>query len=187
MLATISGSVTESLPGSVVIEVNGLGYQVRISSTDLAELTIGKKTRLYVYEHIREDSHELYGFSSLESKLLFEQLVGVSGVGPKVAIAILSEIPAEQLQAAIASGDTGLLQSVSGVGKKMAARIVIDLKTKLEGGINELLSDQQEPTLAALLQLGFSNKQAREALQKVPVSTKDEEGRLRAALKELGK
>src|SRR5687768_10643311 len=119
MLATISGVVTESLAGAIIIEVNGIGYEVRVTTGDLSLLTIGKKARLFLHEHIREDTHDLYGFTSLESKLVFEQLLGVSGVGPKVAQAIMSAVSVEQLQAAVAAGNAEVLQAVAGVGNKM--------------------------------------------------------------------
>ena len=187
MLATINGMVTELLPGAVIVELNGLGYEIRVSSKDLARLPVGKKTKLFLYEHIREDSHVIYGFSQLEDKLAFEQLLGVSGVGPKVAQAIMNAVTVEQLQAAIAGGKADIFQAVPGVGNKMAARIVIDLRNKIGSNLNELLSDEHDATFSALKQLGFTTQQAGKALSKVASTITSDEERLKAALKELGK
>jgi len=187
MLATINGVVAETLLGSIIIEVHGLGYEVRIASNELDQAILGQEIKLYLHEHIREDSHELYGFYELGSKVLFEQLLSVSGVGPKVAINILSQIKSDQLQVAISEGRSEILQVVSGVGKKMAARIIVELKGKLSDSIaGQLIDERSDSTYQALKQLGFSAEQARNALSKTDHS-KSEEERLRIALKELGR
>lgn len=186
MLATISGVVAETLPGSIIIEVQGIGYEVRLAASELEEINLNQEIKLYLHEHIREDSHDLYGFSELPSKVLFEQLISVSGVGPKVAISILSQIKSDQLQLAISEGKSEVLQVVSGVGKKMAARIIVELKGKLSDSIaGQLIDERSDTTYQALKQLGFSAEQARLALSKTD-HTKTEEERLRLALKELG-
>lgn len=176
MLATISGIATESLPGAVIVELNGLGYEIRITAKDLTHIESGQKIKLFLFEHIREDSHNLYGFLRLEDKLAFEQLLSVSGVGPKVAQAIMSANTVEQLQSAVAAGNADVLQAVSGVGNKMAARIVIELRNKIGNDLNSMLADDGDATYSALKQLGFTTQQARKALAGVPKSaTSDEE------------
>lgn len=187
MLATINGKVSEAVSGGVIIEVAGLGYQVSVPTTDLAALEVGKLTRLYLHHHLREDSDDLYGFLTLPSKYLFEQLLGVSGVGPKVALAVMSAASTEQLQSAIANGNNDILQGVAGVGKKMAARIVMELRTKVGLDAGDLSGDPSSATFAALKQLGFSSEQAHSALSRISSGIKDEEQRLRLALQALAK
>lgn len=188
MIATIRGVVVDTLPGAVVIEVAGIGYEVRVPVALLGAFSEGKEVYLYTHHYIREDTSELYGFESLEAKMLFEQLISVSGVGPKVAIAIMSGLGLEALQQAIATGNSDTLQSVSGVGKKMAARIIIDLKNRIsQGEAAALLDEKSSHALDALKQLGFSGGQARTALAQVPASAKTEEEVIRSALKLLGK
>lgn len=189
MLATIEGKIAETAIGSAIVEVNGFGYEVRLTTTDSDGVKVGDKARFYLHEHLREDAHDLYGFSKAESKQLFEQLISVSGVGPKVAMAILSAVSLEQLTTAIASANSDLLQGVSGVGKKMAERIVVDLKTKVLAGLEtvDLTSGGGDAAFEGLKQLGYSARQAQEALSKVPAKFKTDEERLTEALKGLSK
>src|SRR3989344_5820071 len=111
MIATLSGKVAEKLAQLVVIDVNGVGYGLFVSAEDHGKLTVGKEAKVYVYEHIREDSHDLFGFSEVENKYLFEQLIGVNGVGPKMALNMLSIGTTQELRQAIAAGDVKFIQA----------------------------------------------------------------------------
>ena len=186
MIATIRGKVTEIIDGRVVIEISGIGYEVNIGTPDLQALTAGQDSKLYIYEHLRESQHELFGFRALKDKALFEQLLSVNGVGPRMALAIMSQVA--DVSEAIASGSAASLQAVSGVGKRIAERIVVDLRNKL-GSLGSGLPDfdSKDEAQQALVQLGYSPKQAQQALAKVPAKYKKEEERIRQALQLLGK
>jgi holliday junction DNA helicase RuvA len=182
MIATLSGKITAINTNQVVLEASGVGYGVALPLFDASHLEVGQLLRLFIYEHIREELHDLYGFQRLEDKALFEKLLSVNGVGPKVALAIISSV--ENLSEAIAAGNVEILQSVPGIGKKVAERIIVELKGKLE------LADIGTSGGAAheaLVQLGYSAQQAHQALAKVPSKLKTDEERIRHALRELGK
>jgi holliday junction DNA helicase RuvA len=191
MIATLRGMVTEKLPDFVVIEAAGVGYGVYVTNEDYGRLIQGQVTKVYVYEHIREQSHDLFGFVGLDTKHLFEQLLGVNGVGPKMALNVLSIGAANDVRVAIAGGDVKYIQGATGVGKKVAERIVVDLKDKvgLEGvdlattgmlqGEGLLLKDE---AIEALVSLGYTAQDAATALQKVDASLSTED-RIRLALK----
>lgn len=140
----------------VVLDVKGVGYGILVPADDFSKLSVGDISKLYIYEHIREVSHDLYGFLDFSTKLLFEQLLGVNGVGPKMAINILGVGSPAVLKQAIASGDTKLIQTASGVGKKVAERVVIELKEK----VGLIVSDKAE-----LLLIGTASSQNDEAVQ----------------------
>jgi Holliday junction DNA helicase RuvA len=135
MIATLNGVVSEKLANVVVLDVAGLGYGLYVTNEDYGILASGQPAKVYVYEHIREQSHDLFGFVTLDTKNLFEQLLGVNGVGPKMALAVLSVGSGSSVRIAIAGGDTKYIQQASGVGKRVAERIVVELKDKvgLEG------------------------------------------------------
>ncbi len=191
MIVTLNGVVSEKLPGQVVLDVNGVGYGLNVTTEDSGRLVTGQPTKVYVYEHIREQSHDLFGFVTLDTKNLFEQLLGVNGVGPKMALAVLSVGSGSDVRIAIAGGDTKYIQQASGVGKRVAERIVVELKDKvgLEGvdlattgmlqGESLLLKDE---AVEALVSLGYTAQDAAVALQKVDSSLTTEE-RIKRALK----
>lgn len=186
MLVTIKGEVTQKSLSSVVVETAGLGYEIFVSTHDLESLTISEPAELHLLEYIREDAHNLYGFKEPEAKILFEQLISVSGVGPKVAMAILSGIQLERLKSAIASSNSDVLQTVSGVGKKMAERIVVDLRNKIVAAVSEPMSEGGDTVFEALRQLGYSVQQSHQAIADIPADVKGDEHRIKAALKQLG-
>jgi Holliday junction DNA helicase RuvA len=190
MIAFLVGKVTEQLDDMVGLEVGGVGYGLWVAPEDWAHLTVGAEVKLYVYEHIREQAHDLYGFMSLSTKQLFELLLSVNGVGPKMALAILSVGSIDEVRLAIAEGNVKFLQAASGVGKKVAERVVVDLKDKVG-----LLANPQATTflgmpaigrfdeaLEALVSLGFSAQQAAEALSEIDNQLPTEE-RVKLALK----
>ena len=177
MIATLTGIVAEKIADVVVLNVSGVGYGLLVANEDYGRLATGEPAKLYVYEHIREQSHDLFGFITLDTKALFEQLLGVNGVGPKMALNVLSIGSAGSVRGAIASGDTKFIQQATGVGKRVAERIVVDLKDKvgLEGvelGATGLLQSDtmlhQDEAVEALVALGYSLQDAAAALSGVP-------------------
>lgn len=191
MIAHVAGVVSEKFTGSLIVDVSGIGYEVHVSMLDFEAALLNESVKLYTHHHIREQEQSLFGFSNLSSKRLFEMLLGVQGIGPKAALAILSLAPSEQIRSAIANGDSGFIQKASGIGKKGAERVVLDLKDKvgLPSGdyakhtaavISPMLTDD---ALEALMALGFSLPQATEALQGVDTTLPTDE-RIRAALKQ---
>jgi holliday junction DNA helicase RuvA len=185
MIATIRGVVVEKVENSVIIQINGIGYEVIVPVEDWGNARIGQESKFYIYEHIREDAHVLYGFSQLSGKQLYIQLLSVSGVGPKLAMQTVSGASIARLQQAIAAGDPDLLKGVSGVGKKTAERIVVELKGKIksEGVLGPVSS--RDSVYQALIGLGYSAGQATEAISKLPADITDDQQRIKAALKQL--
>jgi Holliday junction DNA helicase RuvA len=191
MIATLNGVVSEKLANVVVLDVAGLGYGLYVTNEDYGILASGQPAKVYVYEHIREQSHDLFGFVTLDTKNLFEQLLGVNGVGPKMALAVLSVGSGSSVRIAIAGGDTKYIQQASGVGKRVAERIVVELKDKvgLEGvdlaatgmlqGEGLLMKDE---AVEALVRLGYTAQDAAAALAKVSADLSTEE-RIKLALR----
>ena len=190
MIVTLSGRVAEKIGESVVIDVQGVGYGVLVTTEDFGLLTTGSSAKVYVYEHIREVAYDLFGFIQLETKRFFEQLLGVNGVGPKMALSVLSIGSANDVKRAIAGGDTKYIQQAAGVGKRVAERIVVDLKDKVGlvgvdlASTGMLQSDallQQDEAVEALVSLGYSPQDAASALAQVPAELSTEE-RIKRAL-----
>lgn len=190
MIATLEGKISEKLGELVVLETGGVGYGLQVTAEDFGALAVGASAKVYVYEHIREQAYDLFGFIKLETKQLFELLLGVNGVGPKMALAILSIASGAQVRAAIASGDTKFIARASGVGKRVAERIVIDLKDKVGLASGELdasifASDASiiaDEAAEALVALGYSPQDASAALAKIDISLSTEE-RIKLALR----
>jgi holliday junction DNA helicase RuvA len=190
MIATLEGKVSETLGSFVVLQVGGVGYGVLVTTSDFGILSIGKTAKLYIHEHIKEEAHDLFGFTKLATKQLFEQLLGVKNVGPKVALSVLDIGAPETVQAAIASGDAKLLQTAKGVGKRAAEQIVVELRDKMglmvgEGAENIIgrsgLNSQDE-AVQALVALGYSDFDAQAALANVDKKLSTEK-RIKQALK----
>ena len=178
MIAHVFGKVAEKFNGSLVIDVHGVGYEVRVATNDFDAVILDKEVKFYTYHHVREQSEELFGFSSLAAKKLFEMLITVQGVGPKAALAILSLGDAEQVRNAIANADSGFVQKATGVGKKTAERVVVDLSDKVglpthygraEAPLQTELNTSDE-ALEALMALGYTLADATKALENVDVN-----------------
>ncbi|MDD5726819.1 MAG: Holliday junction branch migration protein RuvA [Patescibacteria group bacterium] len=185
MLVTLQGMITEVFLDFFILEVNGLGYRLRAHTGTLSSLSVGADKRVYLHEQIREDAYDLYAFLSMDELEFFEKLLSVSGVGPKVAMAVCAAAPLDNLKSRLAQGDADWLASLPGLGKKTAQKIVLELKGKLvEVGVT---SDVDRELIEALTNLGYTAFQAREAAKKVPVETGDTSVRLRAVLKILSK
>jgi Holliday junction DNA helicase RuvA len=174
MIATLEGILEYRGNDSIIINVSGIGFRVYVSGSTLSQLGAVKgKVSLYTHLHLREDNVSLYGFASGEELTLFKKLVSVSGVGPKVALAMLSALSPEQLAMAITSGNADLISQVPGIGKKMASRLVIELRGKLEKEWKETalpLAPESADIIAALTGLGYSLAEATKAISKLPDS-----------------
>ena len=178
MIAHVFGKVAEKFNGSLVIDVHGVGYEVSVVTNDFDAVILDQEVKFYTYHHVREQSEELFGFSSLAAKKLFEMLITVQGVGPKAALAILSLGDAEQVRNAIANADSGFVQKATGVGKKTAERVVVDLSDKVglpthygrtETPLQTELNTSDE-ALEALMALGYTLADATKALENVDVN-----------------
>ena len=178
MIAHVFGKVAEKFNGSLVIDVHGVGYEVSVATNDFDAVILDQEVKLYTYHHVREQSEELFGFSSLAAKKLFEMLITVQGVGPKAALSILSLGDAEQVRNAIANADSGFVQKATGVGKKTAERVVVDLSDKVglpthygraETPLQTELNTSDE-ALEALMALGYTLADATKALEDVDVN-----------------
>lgn len=190
MIAHIQGKIVEKFANSVIIDVHGVGYEVSLTAPDFDKLLLDDEVKLYTYHHIREQSEELFGFSALEGKKIFELLITVQGIGPKNAMAILSLASYEEVRNAIANADSAFIAKASGVGKKSAERVVVDLREKV--GLPSYYGRKSEPNVAtiqandealeALMALGFQLADATKALEGIDQSLSVEE-RIRRALK----
>lgn len=190
MIATLSGTITEKDISQVVIECGGVGYGVLVSAADSSVLSTGTTAKLFIHESIKEDAHTLIGFIDVGAKKVFQQLLGVKNVGPKVALSILDIGQLGDIQSAIAEGDVKFLQSAKGVGKRAAEQIVVELRDKMnvpvgdaaEGLITRSGINLKDEALQALVSLGYSEFDASAALAEVDQSLTTEE-RIKAALK----
>lgn len=191
MIAHLKGILTEKFANSVIIDVHGVGYEVALSQIDFDNLNLEDEVKLYTYHHVREQAEELFGFTSLAAKKLFELLISVQGVGPKAGMAILSLAPAEEVRNAIANADAAYISKASGVGKKSAERVIVDLRDKV--GLPTYYGRKNEPQTAskalendealdALMALGLTLADATKALENVDANLSVED-RIRQALK----
>ena len=173
MIAHVSGEVAEKFNNSVIVDVHGVGYEVQVALGDYEQALLHESVKFYTYHHIREQSQDLFGFSSLAAKKLFELLISVQGVGPKAALAILSLGDSEVVRNAIANEDAGYIAKASGVGKKTAERVIVDLADKVGTalrydndvtGVSQSISHTDE-ALEALMALGYNLADASKALE----------------------
>jgi Holliday junction DNA helicase RuvA len=183
MIAHISGIVAEKFNSSIIVDVHGVGYEVAVPLGDFEAALLNEEVKFYTYHHIREQSQELFGFSGLAAKKLFEMLITVQGVGPKAGLAILSLGDSETVRNAIANSDAVFIAKASGVGKRIAERVAVDLSDKVglalrtdvsQIGISATLTHSDE-ALEALMALGYSLNDATRALEGIPtdLSTAD--------------
>ena len=189
MIAHIFGKLAEKFENTVIVDVHGVGYEITIPATDTDGLTLGDEVKFYTYHAVRENSEELFGFSSLAAKKLFELLISEQGVGPKAGIAILSLGSTEQVRNAIANSDSAFVSKAAGVGKKTAERIIVDLGDKVgtpskfgKTAIEDAKPTEPDEALDALIALGFQLKEATLALENIDKKLPTAE-RVRLALK----
>lgn len=190
MIGHLKGIITEKFNNAIIIDVNGVGYEVTVSALDFENCNLDEERKFYTYHSVRENAEELYGFSSLMAKKLFELLISVQGIGPKAGMAILSLAEPEEVRNAIANADAGFISKASGVGKKSAERVIVDLRDKVgipsKYGATEtqfkVNDGEPDEALDALMALGFSLKEATAALEKIDPKLAVEE-RIKLALK----
>lgn len=193
MIGSLRGEVIDKTEDKVLIEVGGVGYELLAPTTLLDKLSLGVKIQIFTHLHVREQELTLFGFSDKEELELFRTLLKVQGIGPKVALAILSHLPSEMLRQAVAREEAALLARVPGIGPKKAKQIVFQLRDKV--GLDDIfigavpISDTDNEVIAALTTLGYSVVEAQAALQQLPKEAKNEslEEKIRLALSSLSR
>jgi len=201
LIGAVTGSLVETYPDGALIDVQGVGYRVHAPASVLARLPgAGERVRLHTHLHVREDALTLYGFTTAEERDVFEVLIAVNGIGPKGALAVLSVYAPDALRRAVLGEDVDALTLIPGVGKKTASRMILELKEKLGAGDVDLPVTAGTPAAkqalaevrAALIQLGYSTTEAREAIERVAAEAAAANGNgtveklLKKALRELG-
>jgi len=188
MIGSLKGAVSHRASNYIILETQGVGYKVFTTPTLLLSLKVGQALSLVTMTYVREDQLTLYGFESLPELEFFELLLTVSGVGPKSALGIMSLASLDMIKSAIISEDPAVFTKVSGIGRKTAERVIIELKDKLKGfADNAPVAREHSDALDALLALGYSQQEAREALKAVPAQTSDLQDKVKVALKFLKK
>lgn len=175
MIAYIDGKLTHKDPTYVIIDVNGVGYQIRISLNTYAKLLEGERCKLHTFLHIKEDAHTLYGFGELAEKTVFLHLISISGVGPGTGLMIVSSLTVAEIQQAIVREDVRTIQNVKGIGAKTAQRIILELKDKFKkdnitdvGNITSAAHNtNRSEALSALITLGFARNVAEKTLDTI--------------------
>jgi holliday junction DNA helicase RuvA len=189
MIGKLKGKIEYIQDGYTVVDVNGVGYKIFLTNFNLGKISGQENVELFIHTHVREDILALYGFLSLTELDMFELLLSVSGVGPKAALGILSVADTKTIRTAIINEDPSILTKVSGVGKRTAERVIVELKNKVVdlsvGEKEDVISDSD--ALEALTSMGYSVTEAREALKEVSKDVKDVGERVKMALKNLGK
>lgn len=188
MIAYLNGQVKQIGEKSLTLLVGGVGYQVFCQGRLLSDIKVGQDLELEIFTVVKEDAFNLYGFSSLQDKKMFELLLGVNGVGPKSALSTLDAASTQEITEAVINQDPAILKTVSGIGAKTAERIVLELKNKITKGIQATISagNAQVDVIEALQGLGYQLVEIRDALKLVDGNLTLEE-KIKAALKNLGK
>ncbi len=185
MIGSLKGEIILKTEKYLIVEANGIGYKVNVSFEGLLRAKkTGDSVMLWVHTHVREDAMDLYGFMDYQELVFFEMLISVSGIGPKSALVILGIASIETLQKAISTGDTAYLTKISGIGRKTAEKIVIELRDKMGEHAGSASLKEELDALEALKSLGYSQNDAREALK--GVKSEDTNGKIKEALKMLG-
>lgn len=191
MISLVEGTIELKAEKFAIVTVSGVGYKIFVGPETLRKIPEkGRGVKLWTHQYVREDAIELYGFLTYAELEFFETLINVPGIGPKGGLGILGIAPLDTLKKAIAAGDTSYLTRVSGIGRKTAEKIVLELKDKLAGkGITVEAPElaEEADALEALVALGYSQREAREAIQRVPEEIKSAEKRVKEALKRLGR
>ncbi len=185
MIASLAGTVTARDEKSFVVDVHGVGLRVFALARTLEQFPLQSTAKLFTHLNVREDALELYGFATVQEHRLFERLLSVSGVGPKVALGVLSAASVSDLETAIERGDAKVLTKVSGVGTKTAERIIVDLRGKLSD-VQTTDDGSLSSVIDALMSLGYTNREAREAATATP-SDQPVASRVKAALRQIGR
>ena len=193
MIASLEGIIDAVSKDSLIVNVNGIGFKIAVTTTVLSEMGItGREVKLYTHFHIREDDMSLFGFGSLDELKLFETLISVSGLGPKTGMAMLSAMSADQVAMAIASGSVEILTTIPGIGKKTADRLILELKDKVGGVMISSpagkAAQENADVVSALVSLGYSVQETTKAVNALPSGKKlTLENKVKLALQYLGK
>ena len=189
VVAGIEGILKSLGNGWIIIDIGGIHFRLYIPVSTAGKLgSPGEKVYLHTHLQLKEDSIALYGFSSMEELKLFELLLGVSGIGPRVSLSILSTLTPEQFSLAVSSGNNEVLSSISGIGKKTAARIILELKGKFDQAGGAPIAHPHEDVRAALMGLGYTASEATSAVNTIPISPEmDLESKIRLALKHFSR
>lgn len=186
MIAYISGKVLTKQFDYLILNNSGIGYKIFSTELELSSLNIGQETSFWIYENIKEDLHDLFGFSTEESLQIFEKILSVNGAGPKAALAILNIGSLDDLKAALVNSDAKYIQQASGVGKKLAERLILEISGKLSETALEantkIKTNEDDEAYQALISLGYSPKDATKALEGIDLSLSTEE-RIKMALR----
>lgn len=189
MISYLKGTIKDKRANFIIVDINGMGYKVFIPTSLLTEYSSDQEVEIYTHQHIREDALDLYGFKTLDELELFELMLGISGIGPKSALGVLAIASIDDVKMSIARGDSSLLTKVSGIGKRTAERVVLELKGKIsyvgskDSNGNNIMGDE----IDALMALGYSLQEARDALNKIDPKIKGSAERIKAALRMAGK
>jgi Holliday junction DNA helicase RuvA len=190
MISLLQGTIEFKGDRFAIINAQGVGYKVFVPPEVLRTVHLGESAKLWTHLQVREDALELYGFQNYAEMSFFETLISVSGVGPKSALGILGIAPLDSLKRAIASGETTYLTKVSGIGKKMAEKIIVELRDKMGGeGVSDSMRQELQSdadVLDALATLGYSAREARDVLAAIPQDISGTQKRLQEALQRLG-
>lgn len=189
MINLLKGTIELKTEKFIVVNVGGVGYRVYCLPQIISEVELGQEIKLFCHLYVREDALDLYGFFNQEELEFFESLISISGVGPKLALGVLSLAPVPKIKEAIASGEEDFLIRVSGAGRKLAKKIILELKDKLPKRSEEakiVIKDELE-AIDALIALGYKEREAREAIRKIAPTVKGTENIIKEALKYLAR
>lgn len=185
MIGRISGRIVEKHPPLILVDVNGVGYEIDVPMSTFYVLpAIGEGVSLYTHLAVREDAHVLYGFASQDERRVFRQLLKISGVGPRLALSVLSGLSIAELAGAVQAGEAGRLVKIPGVGRKTAERLLLELRDKIEGPVVQVRENRD--VMDALVALGYSDKEVAHAVKQIDPSLPTAEG-IRAGLKLLSR
>jgi len=183
MISWIKGKIIDIVPGSVILENQGIGYKIFVSVSDIKK---GSSIELFIYQYLKEDRNELFGFKTKDEMMVFKLLLQVSGVGPKLALVIISHLPVGDIQSAIVGENPALFQSLPGVGPKLAAKIVVELKNKLSSeSIDISHFSKHNDVVDGLMRLGYSQGEIGGILSKIPEDVTEQSEQIRLALQLL--
>jgi len=195
MIASINGIIKLNREGFLIIEAGGIGYKVFVPNSIAGNIRVGDEIFLYIYHHITESSQSLYGFNTYDEQEFFELLLTISGIGPKVALNVLNAATLSDIREAVIANNPDILTNISGIGKKTAERIVLELKNKITIGdvrpvgtkSADLGATANLDIYQALIQLGYNAVEARTAIKMIPDNVSDPDKKLKEALKNLGR
>jgi Holliday junction DNA helicase RuvA len=188
MIGSIKGQVSYKSSNYIIVETQGVGYKVFVTPPFLLQAKLNQDVSLVILTYVREDQITLYGFATLPELEFFEMLLTVSGVGPKSAVGIMSLASVDMIKSAIVSEDPSVFTKVSGIGRKTAERVILELKGKLKDQVDAApVAKEHSDTMDALIALGYSEQEARGALKNIPADVKSLQEKIKMALKNLNK